>query len=121
MPCCNSAGRRNGLISGSRTAAEQLQHRLQQCQRHALSAAPDKPATMQTQLELLNPQRTLDRGYAIIRDHKGHSCVRRSCNRTGLLTFSWHKAARRRGIGTAAGIMPSVPNGENRQNSEKSP
>ncbi|MBC3876623.1 exodeoxyribonuclease VII large subunit [Undibacterium sp. FT79W] len=58
-------------VNSARTQVNELRHRLQQCQRHALSQQRQQLSALQTQLELLNPQRTLDRGYAIIRDHKG--------------------------------------------------
>lgn len=58
-------------VRSARTLLHDIQHRIQQCQRHALSQQRQQLNALQTQLELLNPQRTLDRGYAIIRDNKG--------------------------------------------------
>jgi exodeoxyribonuclease VII large subunit len=90
-------------VNSARTQVNELRHRLQQCQRHALSQQRQQLSALQTQLELLNPQRTLDRGYAIIRDHKGkllrstQSCTRRvwsaSVWQTAVLT--WASAASR--------------------------
>jgi exodeoxyribonuclease VII large subunit len=51
------------LLSQQRHAATSIAHQLGQ-RRDALAA-------LATQLELLNPQRTLERGYAIVRDARG--------------------------------------------------
>lgn len=47
------------------------QRRLQNAARHKLQGQAQQLQTLQTQLEMLNPQRTLERGYAILSDHKG--------------------------------------------------
>jgi len=55
---------RTDLLSSQRRAGLAIGHRLEQ-QRHALHG-------LAAQLELLNPQRTLERGYAIVTDAAGH-------------------------------------------------
>ena len=59
----------------TRHFGNQLQHLVRQFQtqtRQYLTLQEQKLNTLQVQLELLNPQRTLERGYAIILDKKGH-------------------------------------------------
>jgi len=48
-----------------------LARRLQRAQGAQQSAQRQALATLHSQLELLNPQRTLERGYAIVSDHQG--------------------------------------------------
>jgi len=48
-----------------------MQRRLQQASRHRQEAHLQQLSALRNQLELLNPQRTLERGYAILSDHKG--------------------------------------------------
>ncbi|MCH8622709.1 exodeoxyribonuclease VII large subunit [Undibacterium sp. TS12] len=47
------------------------QRRLKNAAQHDISRQRQHLQALQTQLEMLNPQRTLERGYAIISDHKG--------------------------------------------------
>lgn len=60
----DTAPQRALLAAQSRSIAMHMDTRLAR-QRHAL-------ASLTAQLELLNPQRTLERGYAIVTDRKGH-------------------------------------------------
>ncbi len=55
---------RSDIASQQRRLGSALQHQLAR-RRHALDA-------LASQLELLNPQRTLERGYAIVTDAAGH-------------------------------------------------
>ncbi|WP_110257770.1 exodeoxyribonuclease VII large subunit [Undibacterium pigrum] len=48
-----------------------MQRRLQQASRYRQEAHLQQLSGLRNQLELLNPQRTLERGYAILSDHKG--------------------------------------------------
>ncbi|MFZ6780620.1 exodeoxyribonuclease VII large subunit [Undibacterium sp. Ji83W] len=48
-----------------------MQRRLQQAARHSREGQQQQLSALRSQLELLNPQRTLERGYAILSDHKG--------------------------------------------------
>lgn len=48
-----------------------MQRRLQQAYRYRQEAHLQQLSALRNQLELLNPQRTLERGYAILSDHKG--------------------------------------------------
>lgn len=47
------------------------QRRLQNAAKRSQDANRQQLQTLQAQLEMLNPQRTLERGYAILSDHKG--------------------------------------------------
>ncbi|AKN64790.1 exodeoxyribonuclease VII large subunit [Herbaspirillum seropedicae] len=49
----------------------ELARRLQRAQGAQQSAQRQTLTTLHSQLELLNPQRTLERGYAIVSDHQG--------------------------------------------------
>ena len=76
------------LVEAQRRSGAAMAQQLGQ-RRHRLDG-------LAAQLELLNPQRTLERGYAILRDEKGISCARRcSCRRARTSTCAWPKAARR--------------------------
>lgn len=48
-----------------------MQRRLQQARRSHQEGRQQQLSALRGQLELLNPQRTLERGYAILSDHKG--------------------------------------------------
>jgi exodeoxyribonuclease VII large subunit len=48
-----------------------MQRRLQQARRRHQEGRQQQLSALRGQLELLNPQRTLERGYAILSDHKG--------------------------------------------------
>lgn len=48
-----------------------MQRRLQQARRRHQEGRQQQLSALLGQLELLNPQRTLERGYAILSDHKG--------------------------------------------------
>jgi exodeoxyribonuclease VII large subunit len=55
----------------ARTAIEALQHRAGASMRGQLAQRRDALQALSAQLELLNPQRTLERGYAIVTDAAG--------------------------------------------------
>lgn len=55
-----------------RDKATQLQARLNQAWQSQVNLHAQRHQHWAMQLELLNPQRTLDRGYAVILDHVGH-------------------------------------------------
>ncbi|MGW8391194.1 exodeoxyribonuclease VII large subunit [Pseudoduganella sp. HUAS MS19] len=57
--------------SKTRAAMESLQHRAGASMRAHLSQRRDALNALSAQLELLNPQRTLERGYAIVTDAAG--------------------------------------------------
>lgn len=59
--------------SAAHLRLDEWQRRLQQAQRQMSGSRQQHLTALQTQLELLNPQRTLERGYAILSDRKGHS------------------------------------------------
>ncbi|BBB59816.1 exodeoxyribonuclease 7 large subunit [Undibacterium sp. KW1] len=58
-------------LSKPRVLLADMQRRLQQAARHSLEGQQQQLSALRSQLELLNPQRTLERGYAILSDHKG--------------------------------------------------
>ena len=58
-------------ISAHRLQLADWQRRLKNATQHDISRQRQHLQALQTQLEMLNPQRTLERGYAIISDHKG--------------------------------------------------
>ncbi|MFZ6642806.1 exodeoxyribonuclease VII large subunit [Undibacterium sp. TC4M20W] len=58
-------------LSKPRLLLADMQRRLQQAARHVREGQQQQLSALRSQLELLNPQRTLERGYAILSDHKG--------------------------------------------------
>jgi len=58
-------------VSGARSVLASLQHRAAISINTQLSQRRDALAALASQLELLNPQRTLERGYAIVTDEAG--------------------------------------------------
>lgn len=58
-------------LSKPRLLLTDMQRRLQQAARHVREGQQQQLSALRSQLELLNPQRTLERGYAILSDHKG--------------------------------------------------
>ena len=56
----------------ARNFLQQWQQRLQQGIRHRQQQQATQLAALSAQLEMLNPQRTLERGYAILSDRHGH-------------------------------------------------
>lgn len=56
-----------------RTRLQQAEARLARAMRDTLSRAQEGLARQHTGLELLAPQRTLERGYAVLLDEKGHA------------------------------------------------
>ncbi len=56
-----------------REKAEQLTVRLNQAWQVNIQRCRDRQQTWRNHLELLNPQRTLERGYAVVLDEKGHA------------------------------------------------
>ncbi|MES2039737.1 MAG: exodeoxyribonuclease VII large subunit [Pseudomonadota bacterium] len=58
-------------LSRPRLLLTDMQRRLQQAARHSREGQLQQLSALRSQLELLNPQRTLERGYAILSDHKG--------------------------------------------------
>jgi exodeoxyribonuclease VII large subunit len=58
-------------VSAARSALASLQHRSAFSMDKQLAQRGDALAALSAQLELLNPQRTLERGYAIVTDEKG--------------------------------------------------
>ncbi|MFZ6680876.1 exodeoxyribonuclease VII large subunit [Undibacterium sp. Tian12W] len=58
-------------LSKPRLRLADMQRRLQQAAIHNLEGQQQQLSALRSQLELLNPQRTLERGYAILSDHKG--------------------------------------------------
>ncbi|MYM32575.1 exodeoxyribonuclease VII large subunit [Duganella sp. CY15W] len=58
-------------VSASRSVLASLQHRATTSMARQLHQKRDALAALSSQLELLNPQRTLERGYAIVTDSKG--------------------------------------------------
>lgn len=58
-------------LSKPRLLLADMQRRLQQAARHVREGQQQQLSSLRSQLELLNPQRTLERGYAILSDHKG--------------------------------------------------
>lgn len=64
-------GARKPEVSGARSVLASLQHRAAISVNTQLSQRRDALAALASQLELLNPQRTLERGYAIVTDEQG--------------------------------------------------
>jgi len=64
-------GARKPEVSGARSVLASLQHRAAISINTQLSQRRDALAALASQLELLNPQRTLERGYAIVTDEAG--------------------------------------------------
>ena len=58
-------------VSAARSVLASLQHRATTSMARQLHQKRDALAALSSQLELLNPQRTLERGYAIVTDSKG--------------------------------------------------
>ncbi|HEY0065180.1 MAG TPA: exodeoxyribonuclease VII large subunit [Telluria sp.] len=58
-------------VRAARADLASQQHRLGSCLGHQLQRRRHALDALATQLELLNPQRTLERGYAIVRDASG--------------------------------------------------
>ncbi len=58
-------------LSKPRLLLTDMQRRLQHAARHVREGQQQQLSALRSQLELLNPQRTLERGYAILSDHKG--------------------------------------------------
>ena len=58
-------------VSAARAALEHLQHRNAASMTRQIAQRRDALSALSAQLELLNPQRTLERGYAIVTDAKG--------------------------------------------------
>jgi exodeoxyribonuclease VII large subunit len=58
-------------VRAARADIASQQHRLGSCLGHQLARRRHELAALAAQLELLNPQRTLERGYAIVRDAAG--------------------------------------------------
>jgi exodeoxyribonuclease VII large subunit len=58
-------------VTAVRAQLQALQHRLALCMRAQLQQRGEGLAAWSAQLEMLNPQRTLERGYAIVSDAKG--------------------------------------------------
>jgi exodeoxyribonuclease VII large subunit len=64
-------GARKPEVSGARSVLANLQHRAAISVNTQLSQRREALAALASQLELLNPQRTLERGYAIVTDEAG--------------------------------------------------
>lgn len=64
-------GARKPEVSGARSVLAGLQHRVGISINTQLGQRRDALAALASQLELLNPQRTLERGYAIVTDEAG--------------------------------------------------
>ncbi|MYM26342.1 exodeoxyribonuclease VII large subunit [Duganella sp. FT135W] len=64
-------GARKPEVSGARSVLASLQHRAAISINTQLGQRRDALAALASQLELLNPQRTLERGYAIVTDEAG--------------------------------------------------
>lgn len=64
-------GARKPEVSAARSVLASLQHRAAISVNTQLSQRRDALAALASQLELLNPQRTLERGYAIVTDEAG--------------------------------------------------
>ncbi len=58
-------------VAALRAALLAQQHRVGACMAGQLAQRREALAALAAQLELLNPQRTLERGYAIVHDNKG--------------------------------------------------
>ncbi|MFZ6770594.1 exodeoxyribonuclease VII large subunit [Undibacterium sp. Di26W] len=58
-------------VATPRLILAEWQRRLQNAAKRSQDAHRQQLQTLQAQLEMLNPQRTLERGYAILSDHKG--------------------------------------------------
>ncbi|WP_432382671.1 exodeoxyribonuclease VII large subunit [Duganella sp. P38] len=64
-------GARKPDVSAARATLDNLQHRASTTVARQLHQQRDALAALASQLELLNPQRTLERGYAIVSDQQG--------------------------------------------------
>ncbi|MFS2138319.1 exodeoxyribonuclease VII large subunit [Duganella sp. Dugasp56] len=64
-------GARKPDVTAARSALAGLQHRAGTSVTRQLAQRRDALTALSSQLELLNPQRTLERGYAIVTDDKG--------------------------------------------------
>jgi exodeoxyribonuclease VII large subunit len=64
-------GARKPDVTATRATLGSLQHRAATSIARQLHRKRDAFAALSSQLELLNPQRTLERGYAIVTDHQG--------------------------------------------------
>jgi exodeoxyribonuclease VII large subunit len=64
-------GARKPEVSGARSVLASLQHRSAISINTQLSQRREALSALASQLELLNPQRTLERGYAIVTDEQG--------------------------------------------------
>jgi exodeoxyribonuclease VII large subunit len=64
-------GARKPDVTAARSALAGLQHRAGISLARQLGQRRDALAALSSQLELLNPQRTLERGYAIVTDDQG--------------------------------------------------
>jgi exodeoxyribonuclease VII large subunit len=64
-------GARRPEVTATRSVLASLQHRAAISIQTRVSQQRDALAALASQLELLNPQRTLERGYAIVTDDKG--------------------------------------------------
>lgn len=64
-------GARKPDVSAARATLDNLQHRASTTVTRQLRQQRDALAALASQLELLNPQRTLERGYAIVSDQQG--------------------------------------------------
>jgi exodeoxyribonuclease VII large subunit len=64
-------GARRPEVTAARSLLASLQHRAAISIQTRVSQQRDALAALASQLELLNPQRTLERGYAIVTDDKG--------------------------------------------------
>ncbi|MCU6498834.1 exodeoxyribonuclease VII large subunit [Rugamonas sp. A1-17] len=64
-------GARKPDVTAARSRASDFQHRITMSVSTQLAQRRDALAALSSQLELLNPQRTLERGYAIVTDEQG--------------------------------------------------
>ncbi len=85
--------RPSARIARERLALQALSANAMHALRTRVSATKHAFASLKTQLELLNPQRTLARGYAIVTNQGEKSCVhRRNFTRMKTSLYVWQKA-----------------------------